>query len=246
VGIQLSLLGILGRVWSEYALHSFVSERCHCCVECRRWLPKVELFWAGLVSAAVLIVAPSHEIKNSSSTAIRYLPYIADTATVPSPLQLPLPFFFIMDPLSIAATSAGLVVTCVKITGLLYTWIDGTRNIDKTVSGFCEEVLILSRVLEAVGSAWKSNPSIAAAQAATDGQLWRCVKMTLDDCQGTLETLDEKLNEVKGSNSLGMRIFGKANKQIRLNLRMTDLTVYRQRVQYHNSAVQMALQMINV
>jgi hypothetical protein len=151
-----------------------------------------------------------------------------------------------MDPLSIAATSAGLVVTCVKVAGLLYAWIDGTRNVDKTVSGFCEEVLALSRVLEAVGSVWKNNPSIAAAQAATGGQLWRSVKMTLDDCQATLETLDDKLNEVKGSNSRGMRIFGKANRQIRLNLRMTDLTVYRQRVQYHSSAVQLALQMINV
>src|ERR1700728_3213307 len=83
-------------------------------------------------------------------------PCIADATTVSSPLQLPLLFFPIMDPLSIAATSAGLVVTGVKITGLLYAWVDGMRNVDKTVSGFCEEVLALSRVLEAVGSVWKN------------------------------------------------------------------------------------------
>jgi hypothetical protein len=151
-----------------------------------------------------------------------------------------------MDPLSIAAASAGLAVTCVKITGVLYTWIDDARNVDATVSGFCEEILALSRTLEALSAAWKQNPSIEAAQAAGDGHLWRSVKMTLDDCKATLGKLDKKLDEVRGSNSLGMRIFGRVNRQIRLSLRAADVAVYRQRVQYYSGAMQLALQMISV
>lgn len=151
-----------------------------------------------------------------------------------------------MDPLSIAAASAGLAVTCVKITGILYAWIDDMRNVDAAIRGFCEETLALSRILEAVSSAWKQNPSIAAAQAAGDGRLWQSVKMTLDDCKATLARLDKKLDDIRGSKSLGMRIFGRASRQIRLSLRAADIAVYRQRILYYSGAMQLALQMINV
>lgn len=151
-----------------------------------------------------------------------------------------------MDPLTIAASSAGLVVACVKIAGLLYSWIDDTRSVDTTVSGLCEEILALSRILEAVSSMWKQNLKIAAVHVARDKNLWSSVKISLDDCKATLDKLDKKVGEVRGSNSLGMKIFGRTNRQIRLSLRMKDIAMYRQRIQCHNGATQLALLMINV
>ncbi|KAH8591765.1 hypothetical protein B0O99DRAFT_518852 [Bisporella sp. PMI_857] len=100
-----------------------------------------------------------------------------------------------MDPLSIAAGSASLAVLCVKVSATLYTWVEDTRQVDSSVTGVCDEILALSRVLDAISKSWKRNPQIASAQIDPDGTLWSSVRGSLDDCRATLEKLGATLED---------------------------------------------------
>ena len=151
-----------------------------------------------------------------------------------------------MDPLSIAASATGLAVTAAKLSSVLYSWVDETRNVDTNVSGFCEEILSLSRLLEAIGRSIKENPVINAPGLDQDNELWSNFNLTLDDCHTTLDKLGQKLEEVQNSTLFGLSILRRPVKQIRLSLKMKEIEVYRQRIQYYNGALQLPLQMINV
>jgi len=74
-------------------------------------------------------------------------------------------------------------VLCVKVSATLYTWVEDTRQVDSSVTGVCDEILALSRVLDAISKSWKRNPQIASAQIDPDGTLWSSVRGSLDDCR---------------------------------------------------------------
>jgi hypothetical protein len=172
-----------------------------------------------------------------------------------------------MDPLSIAAGAAGLVGTCVKvllhsltlrmvavsartnclqISASLYTFIDDTRNVDSNITGLCDEILGLSRVLDAISKSWSQSPLIALAQADPDGNLWISVKTSIDECKRTLEKLDRELNNVQKDSLFGKGFMRRPTKQLKLNMKMKDIHLYRQQVQSYSGGMQSALQMINV
>ena len=151
-----------------------------------------------------------------------------------------------MDPLSIATGSAGLVVLCVRISTILYNWIRDTSEVDSNVSGLCEEIVSLSRTLDAISTSWRQNRLVAAAQVDPDGNLWASVGASLNDCKTTLEALDDKLNSVRKTGFLGKGFLRKPTKQVKFNLKMNDIVTYRQRFQSYNTAMASALQMINV
>lgn len=150
-----------------------------------------------------------------------------------------------MDPLSIATGSASLVVLCVQVSATLYTWIDDTRQVDTNVAALCEEILALSRVLDAISKTWKRNPQIASAQT-DDGTLWISVKASIDDCKATLEKLNLMLDDVQKGSFVGRGFLRKPAKQIKFSLKTKDISVYQQRMQSYNSAMQSALHMINL
>jgi Fungal N-terminal domain of STAND proteins len=151
-----------------------------------------------------------------------------------------------MDPISIAASSAGLAVTCVKISALLYTWIEETRNVDTAVSDFCEETIALSRVLDTISKSLKQSHIIVASTSGANQDLWSSLKATLDDCGSTLDKLDQKLEEVKGSAPSGLAMLRRPIKHFRLSLKIKDIALFRERIQFYNGAMQLPLQMINV
>ena len=151
-----------------------------------------------------------------------------------------------MDPLSIAASATGLATACVKLSKVLYIWVDETRSVDTNVSGFGDEILSLSRVLDAVGKSIKENPVINAPGSDGNRELWSNLKITLDDCRTTLNKLNEILAEVQSAAPFGLSMLRRPVKQIKLSLKMKDIEVYRQRIQHFNGAMQLPLQMINV
>lgn len=151
-----------------------------------------------------------------------------------------------MDPLSIAASAAGLATACVKISGVLYTWIDETIEIDSTVSQLCEEIAALSRVLESISKAYTQAPSIVISGMDPDGRLWITVRASLDDLQGTLDKLNQLLREVQKSSLFGRGFLRRPAKQIKYSFKVKDITIYRERIKSYNSAMTSTLQMINV
>jgi hypothetical protein len=151
-----------------------------------------------------------------------------------------------MDPLSIVAGAAGLTVTCVHISTVLSSFISDSRNVDSNVAGLYEEVKGLSNVLKAINKSWNQNSATALRQADLDGNLWVTVRASLGDCRATLERLGRELNGVQSTGFFRKSFLRRPVTQIRLNLRMSDIVIYKQRIQSHNSAMQSSLQMISV
>ncbi|KAK3381886.1 hypothetical protein B0H63DRAFT_376962, partial [Podospora didyma] len=153
-----------------------------------------------------------------------------------------------MDPLSIAAGAAGLTTGCATIVRTIYTLIDDTVDVDENVSGLCDEVAALSRVLESVSQASISAPRVVIAEVDPDESLWITVKATLGDIKTTLDKLNQLLAEIqKASTSVFSRGFlRKPTKQLRFSMRLKDITIHRDRIKSYNTAMTSALQMINV
>ena len=151
-----------------------------------------------------------------------------------------------MDPLSIAASSAALATVCLKVSGFLYTFVDETKNVDTNINEFCEEIVALSRILDSISKSLKETRLIATSQMDPNGDLWISLRMTLNDCRATLGRLDETLKGVNRPAAFGISILRRPTKQVMLSLKMKDIGIFRQRIQYYNGAMQLPLQMINL
>lgn len=152
-----------------------------------------------------------------------------------------------MDPLSIAASAAGLATGCTKVAAILYTWIDDTIAVDENVAALCVEIKALERVLESISNASTSAPRPVMAEIDPDGSLWAVVKATLGDINNTLAKISQLLNEVQNGSGVFSRGFlRKPTKQIKFGLRSKEIATYKDRVQSYSTAMTSALQMINV
>lgn len=153
----------------------------------------------------------------------------------------------VMDPLSIASASAGLAITCVNITASICTWVNDTKNVDTTVTALCDEIVSLSNVLNAISTAWQSNPSIAATQISENGKLWSSIKAILGDCEATLKKLHTTLDGVNNRTIIvRLGFLRRPIKQFTLSMKRNDIATLKQRIQAYNGAVSVALQVINV
>ena len=111
---------------------------------------------------------------------------------------------------------------------MLYTFVGDALSVDDSISGLCKEIVGLSRVLEVVSQAWKQNPLLVAAQANADGNLWISVQVSLDDCKNTLDKLEKKIDEAQKSSFLWRGFLRKPTMSIKLNMRMMDITTFKQ------------------
>ncbi|KAM5341250.1 hypothetical protein ACJ41O_015359 [Fusarium nematophilum] len=93
-----------------------------------------------------------------------------------------------MDPVSIAAGAADLAATCATMVKTLYGWIDDTADVDENVSGLCQEVTTLSRVLESISNASVQVPHVIIAEidptmtfGLASGRLWMMFSLRSKD-----------------------------------------------------------------
>lgn len=75
---------------------------------------------------------------------------------------------------------------------VIFTFADGRRTVDSSVSDPLQEMHDLSRVSEAISQTWTQCPMIAAAEASSNDNLWVSVKASLDDYKNALRKLDTK------------------------------------------------------
>lgn len=134
----------------------------------------------------------------------------------------------------------------VQISATLYQFIDDARNVDSNITSLCDEILGLSRILDAISKSWKQSPLIVIARADPDGNLWTSVKASIDECKKTLERLDGVVNDVQRESIFGRGFFRKPTRSIRLNRKTNDILAFRQQIQSYSIGMQSALQMINV
>jgi hypothetical protein len=81
---------------------------------------------------------------------------------------------------------------------------------------------------------------------STNGNLWRSVEASLEDCQLALARLNSKLDELKKGSVFGRGFLRKPTNLMMLNMKVKDVTAFKDQIQSHNNAMQGALLMINV
>jgi hypothetical protein len=150
-----------------------------------------------------------------------------------------------MDPLSIAVTAAGLVRLCTQVSGSVYTFISKTRATETAIRTLAIEVDSLAQVLGSIEEGFK-DPLLAAAavesQTGYEGQHWRNVRRSLDDCKGTLDQLNDILEPVRREGGFLRR----ARKQISLSLKSENISLLKQQVSSYRHTMQLSLHLITV
>ncbi|RVD83105.1 uncharacterized protein DFL_007506 [Arthrobotrys flagrans] len=154
-----------------------------------------------------------------------------------------------MDPLSIAASVAGLLSLCIQIGQTVGTLADALENVDNTISSFRGEISALSGVLKSISTAFsdpKRHRILEEASHGTGhlGQYWQGVVVSLDHCGATLKKMNVVLDGIQTSRRT--RIFRSFGKHLKLTSEEGILTLYRQEVQSHCANLQISLQMISV
>ncbi|KAN0087165.1 hypothetical protein V8E54_000853, partial [Elaphomyces granulatus] len=142
-----------------------------------------------------------------------------------------------MEPVSVA----GFVVTCVRLSTLLYIWIVETKTVDGTIKAFAAEVEALSFVLDAVKSSSQDTRIINALPRQHNNGLWAFVQKTLCDCSTIVGELDKLLAGIGSRSGVGHVITN-----FNLKLKSGKMTLLRQQIQSYTSVLQMSMQMINV
>jgi hypothetical protein len=152
-----------------------------------------------------------------------------------------------MDPISIATASVHLVGACGRLSGYIYTFIKKTQTVDTAVRVLDIEINSLSQVLGSLATSF-SDPLVASvaleAQTGHKGQYWQTVKKSMDDCKGTLASLERILEKVVKSEA--GNLFRRSNKQIKLSMNILEIDLLKQQVAAYRQTMQLALQMITV
>ena len=148
-----------------------------------------------------------------------------------------------MDPISIATASACLVRLSVTVSGYIYTYVSNTRNVDTTIRLLAAEIDSLARVVGSIQECF-SDPSLANAalssQTGHEGNRWRNVHRSMNDCKNTLNYLEQVMEKVKKGK---MGVFGRA---VKLQMNSTEITSLKQQIAAYRETLQLSLQIITV
>ncbi len=164
-------------------------------------------------------------------------------------------FFFhptssLCDPPSIAATAGGLADSSLRLAMALYAWTQETGNVDKNLSGLYEEMIALSSVLGAIRKAYLTVRWTFIAMVDSLRRFNIAAKAALDNIKATLDSMNQrqaKLGEVQKTGGIfGRGFLGKPMKQVRLGMRLRDITAYKGRINSYITAMNGVLHPMNL
>lgn len=151
-----------------------------------------------------------------------------------------------MDPLSIAAATGSIILSCGQITFILTQWIGRLKTIDDRIQTFINEIQSLSATHDALQKTLQQPAMVAAARSAEQNAgagLWKQVQRSLNDCKATIEQLKKVLNDINSSSG---GLFRRPVQTFKESLLSGDVAGLRQRLVLFNSTLALPLQMINV
>lgn len=148
-----------------------------------------------------------------------------------------------MDPTAIVTASAGLVRLCLTISGYIYTFVNNTKNVDTTIRVLGAEVVALSQILNSINESFSDRTLAGAAlgsQTGHEGQHWRHVYQSMEDCKNTLRTLEQVMQKVKKGKG---GVFGRA---IKLELSVSEIALLKQQIAAYRQTMGLSLHLITV
>ncbi|KAH8784561.1 hypothetical protein F5882DRAFT_126518 [Hyaloscypha sp. PMI_1271] len=150
-----------------------------------------------------------------------------------------------VDPLSIAASSAALAQLCFKLSVAINGFVGDVRSIDDKIQTLHQGLNSLSQILTRVSLAWTSNPEVAAAQTGPDGQLWVSVKDSISRCAAVLNKFEQLLNKVSTDSGTNRSILRRSVSKIKLNFNTNDIDGFRTEIDIYHRVLIIALNSIN-
>jgi hypothetical protein len=147
-----------------------------------------------------------------------------------------------MDPIAIVSSSVTLVSTCSKITGYIYAFVNKTKVVDTAVQLLGIEVDSLSQVLASISTSF-SDPLLVHAALDHQPEHWRIVKRSMDDCKGTLESLESILKNFNKTDGGFLRL---PTKQIKWKMKSEEITIHKQKIATYRDAMQLLFQLITM
>ena len=153
-----------------------------------------------------------------------------------------------MDHISILVTASSASRAVYQVSMTLYCFMQGSLAIDKSLQSFVSELDSLKNSIVAI-EACLLSPSFQAPEAfsedETPEELFSSLDASLKNCQGTLEQFEAVLTRLTGPSS-ERNPFRKPMRQIKLNMNEKEMVLYGSQIGMHSSAMQMALQAINM
>jgi hypothetical protein len=149
----------------------------------------------------------------------------------------------IMEPVSILASVSAASGAALALSTALFTFVQATRNVDQSVRSLYDEVTGLNRTLDAISSCLENARIQESVHTEQNKKLWKSVTASLGGCRVTVDSLCQTLQGVKKP---GSNVATQTLRTFKLNWKEDHIRNLRSQIQSHNTALQLALQMINV
>lgn len=151
-----------------------------------------------------------------------------------------------IDPLSIASTSAALVETCGKVSYYIYSFLKKEKHVDTSIRVLKIEIDTLAGVLGSISVKFSDSSTATIALQSFTGyeeEYWRNVKRSMSDCEVTLRTLEEILQFIKQG---GSRLKIRTTIQNRLEQKLAEIGLLKQQIAVFHKTMDISLQLITV
>jgi len=145
------------------------------------------------------------------------------------------------EPVSVVASCLGIAKIAIGVSITLYTFIQGTKKVSKTVCSLQTVVDELIRTLEEIQ---KNLREPARRQAGIDDAeglgLWETLEETLLSCRRTVSEMDTAL--------VGLSDEGQSRviRKIKLDFKETDIAAFITRIQVHIGTLSLNVQMFTL
>jgi hypothetical protein len=148
-----------------------------------------------------------------------------------------------MEPVSILTSVSAASRAALALSTALFTFVQATRNVDQSVRALYDEVTGLNRTLDALSSGLENASIQESIHTEQNTNLWTSVIASLGDCRVTVDSMCQTLQGIKQP---GSNLAAQALRTFKLNWKEDQIRTLRSQIQSHNTALQLALQMISV
>ena len=150
-----------------------------------------------------------------------------------------------MDPASALSGKTQISVQCSQCNFTLTKWLSQVKSVDNGITLFKEELLALQLTYDRLSSSLKDTSTSDAARIAdryTSGHLWSQVSTALSDCQSTILSLKQSLENIE----YGSRRVSSMLKHLAEALSSGDLVITRDTIRLLDQNLAFPVSMINI
>lgn len=165
-------------------------------------------------------------------------------STAPSPYLAHPSHITHMTTESLAGASCDVFHLCLKVTNSLNRLIHKIKNPDPSITALSIEIALLSQVQNSIHESFSQSSLAKAALSAETGneQYWQHVRRSVDDCKGTIEILEQKLEKAIKGRKKGLF----SHSQYKLEMTTAEITTLKDQIAAYRETMQLSLYLITV